>query len=116
MRKVEIIIGDMYVRQGFAKPVPKIPEDTNILFYKNGKYLELDLIRRARAVLGLRGVSTAATTALDGNAVRHGLRQIVGGFEGTFNVDEHVVAEYAVHIANESAYWTCDDRDFGTLR
>lgn len=95
----------MHVSKFMSRHIPVIPEDLNVVEYVSGGMLLVDLKRRARAVAGLRGVSNADTLPLDLNALQHAGRKIVEGYKGKFSVDEHIVAEYAVHIANESCYW-----------
>lgn len=95
----------MLVTKFMSRHVPDIPEDLNIVEYSSAGMMEVDLKRRARAVAGLRGVPDADTLPLDRNALQHANRMIIGSYGGKFAVMEHIVAEYAVHIANESCYW-----------
>jgi hypothetical protein len=90
---------------GFYKHEPSIHEDGNVASYDSVGMLAVDLKRRARCVLGLRGINHAETMSLDGNAVQHAMRMIAGNHEGSIQVIEWVMAEYATHIANETHYW-----------
>lgn len=67
--------------------------------------LEASLIRRARCVMGFRGIRSWETAPINGNALQHAMRMILGGLDVPFVVDEPVVADYARHIANETVYW-----------
>lgn len=95
----------MHVTKFMSRHVPTIPEDLNIVEYPSAGMFLVDLKRRARAVAGLRGVTNADTMSLDLNALQHAERKIVDGYKGKFSVDEHIIAEYAIHVANESCYW-----------
>lgn len=104
MRRIEITVGDAYVRKAFSRHVNQIPEDSNVLFFKSENELSENLVRRARCVLGFRGQSSEQP--LNGNALQHALRSVYGGFNGSINVDEHIVAAQAVAIADETCYWS----------
>ncbi|MNC02425.1 hypothetical protein D3C81_229790 [compost metagenome] len=95
----------MHVSKFMARHIPVIPEDNNVVEYSSGGMFLVDLKRRARAVAGLRGVANADTMPLDLNALQHAERKIVDGYKGKFSVDEHIVAEHAVFVADESCYW-----------
>lgn len=95
----------MHVSKFMGHHIPVIPEDLNVVEYSSAGMMLVDLKRRARAVAGFRGVVNAGTLQLDQNALQHAERKIVDGYRGKFTVMEHIVAEYAVHVANESMYW-----------
>lgn len=105
MKRPEFKVGEMYVRQLFSRPVNAIPEDSNVLYYANAEAFHKDLVRRARCVMGFRGASNADALNVNLNAVQHAERMVVGGFSGSFNVDEHIVAEYACLVASETEYY-----------
>lgn len=109
MNRPMVKIGSMYVRQGFAQPVAVIPEDNNVCYFGSSGLLAHDLMRRARCVLGFRGGSRNPNGQLNGSALQHAVRVIAGSHQGDFNVDEHIVAQHAVHIANETEYWGMSD-------
>ncbi|WDS62292.1 hypothetical protein [Pseudomonas phage D6] len=95
----------MYVRKLFAPQRILLKEDCNIAEFSSAASLEASLIHRARCVMGFRGVRNHTTVPLNGNALQHGMRMILGGLDVPFLVDEPVVAEYARHIADETIYW-----------
>lgn len=95
----------MHVSKFMARHIPVIPEDLNVVEYPSVGMMLVDLKRRARAVAGFRGVTNADVLPIDLNALQHAERMIADGYKGKFTVMEHIVAEYAVHIANESCYW-----------
>lgn len=103
MRRIEITIGDKHVKKGYTTYNKQIPEDSNILFYKDEESLRADIVRRTRCVIGFRGGNME--TPLNGNALQHVVRDIFGGFRGSINVDEYVVARHAVFVAGETQYW-----------
>ena len=95
----------MFVSNFGTRHVPVIPEDNNVVTYESPGMFKIDLIRRARCVMGLHGVSNWETTPLNGNSIQHAERMIVGMHKGEFSIMEHIVAEYARHVASETVYW-----------
>lgn len=98
----------MYVSKGFSRHVAVVPEDNNVTEFSSVEDFKQKLIHRARCVMGFRGVRGWETTPVNGNAVQHGVRMVCSGHVGAFAVDEHIVAEYARHVADETIYWRAD--------
>jgi hypothetical protein len=93
---------------GFYIHESKAKEDFNVVEFSSLEALEKALIHRARCIMGFRGIRGWETEPINLNAVQHGVRMIAQGYREAFSVVEHIVAEYARHVADETIYWRAD--------
>jgi hypothetical protein len=93
---------------GFYLHEPKAKEDFNVVEFSSVEALEKSLIHRARCIMGFRGIRSWETEHINLNALQHAVRMVAQEYRGCFSVVEHIVAEYARHVADETIYWYAD--------
>lgn len=86
---------------------------TKTVTFNNDDEVQAELVKRARAVLGFRGIATFRTEPLNGNAVQHGVRILISRAakehkdgKWTYTVDDDLIAEHSRHVATETIYWS----------